>query len=191
MPSPNPLVSLPQNTPAALPVSVTVTITETSSYMPSPPPSAVDHSSYPTSTPSSPPPYTLPLHEPLSSTANLSFYPPTLSPIPSSIDEPLPSYRPTPRCRAEKYFFWGMVCPLLWLLGISKLWLPEPIMGNGKLADIEGGGAGVDGVSGNWDLTVGLWAEEERVWALRCVWCFGGFVLLAAVLVVVIVEMAA
>ncbi|KAM0746332.1 hypothetical protein T439DRAFT_360360 [Meredithblackwellia eburnea MCA 4105] len=197
-------------------ISVHIVTTTTSTYTPFPPSPAASspnpHSIQgPALPPTSPPPYSSGTQLPLEP---LSFYPSTshtssndtqlpFSPAglgggtpspPGTTDELPPSYRSTPRCLAERFFFWGFLCPFLWILGILKLWYPEPIIGKGKHApsplppvtgiaeDVEMGGVDVEGLtSGNVRLTVALWREEERVWAARCGYCLFGFVTLAAV----------
>lgn len=94
-----------------------------------------------------PPPYSFPPTSPSSSVAPsptaitsihpLSFYPfstltplsslphPDLAPSRPAPSPPPPAYRDVPRTLAERCFWWGCLCPLVWLLGVSKLWYSE------------------------------------------------------------------
>ncbi|KAL8290174.1 hypothetical protein RQP46_003113 [Phenoliferia psychrophenolica] len=168
-------------------VLVETTTTTTSIYLPQPPFPALSKEVV-----SRPPSYASSFASSPSFTL-LPFFPPVPSPplSPSGTKpEALPAYRATPRTYAEKCFWWGMLCPLIWLIGVSKLWRHETMIGVGKHAprgyfaggDVETGPSEM--TSGNVEVTVSLWMEEERVWALRCAWCAAGALLLGGVLAV-------
>ena len=172
--------------PSQAKVVVTIEESETSSYLPAPPCPA--HS-----TDRTPPPPYISTTVTTSSLSPLAFYPPAPSLHPSTGDDELPSYRSTPRTFSERCFWWGLFCPVLFLFGISKLWRPEAITGTGKHAP----GAFVgeedrewpsDVTSGNLAMTVSLWREEERIWALRCAWTLAGEIVMGAVLAVAALE---
>lgn len=187
--APTQSIALERTASKASHVEVTIEVTETSTYFPSAP--------TPTLCPrtSLPPPYTAPSDPHLPLTTLSFFTPPPAPAAPAVADEELPSYRATPRTYAERCFFWGMLCPLIWFLGALKIRYPERIVGPGKHAptpealvgeeDLELG-LPSEATSGNRFMTVFLWQEEERVWALRCAWCLGGFLTLVAGFAVVL-----
>lgn len=170
--------------PPASQISVTIVETTTSTYTPSSP--LPTYSPRACLTPhGSPPPYPNAQLSPLSP---LSFFPSTTR-DPNNI---LPSYRSVPRTHAEKCFWIGIFFPFFWIVGLMRIWRPEPCVGAGKHAgdDLE---LGVPSwyTSSNPVESIALWREEERLWACRCAWCFGGFTVVAALFCVVFVSMAA
>ncbi|GAA6014810.1 hypothetical protein JCM10207_002189 [Rhodosporidiobolus poonsookiae] len=113
-----------------------------------------------------------------------------------------PSYQETPRTAAERAFWWGFICPFVWLAGVLRLWRSERPPGfageKAPSVDLEaqvemaqaleegcawsahpalGGrrGSGTPSV----EESMMLWRKEEKLWAERCAWCFGAFCALA------------
>ncbi|GAA5886577.1 hypothetical protein JCM5296_005335 [Sporobolomyces johnsonii] len=145
-----------------------------------------------------PPPYSFPPTSsaaispaPTTSIHPLSFYPfLTLTPLSSlshpSIDPsrttpppPPPAYRDVPRTLAERCFWWGFLCPLVWLVGVSKLWSserPAGFAGEKDRHDIEAAqtteGQGLDLadeflVSGAGRGGTGIWSGHPVVFQAR------------------------
>lgn len=86
----------------------------------------------------------------------------------------------TPRTQAERRFWHGFLCPVLWILGAWRIWRSErpaaaPLDGAGldgdaaakDVMDLEAGGATLPA-----DVreSLEMWREEELVWARRCLW---------------------
>lgn len=153
----------------------------------------------PSSTNAPPPPYLPPATSPPSPPSPLSFFPShyrssfsNATTIEFSGPEstlPPPSYRSVPRTKAEFYFFWGILCPVLWIIGASKLHYHETLIGKGKLAGIGGeGDLPTFAESANpARLSERMWREEEMIWAYRCAWAAGGFMLLLLLLGIIAV----
>ncbi|SGZ15536.1 BQ5605_C029g10678 [Microbotryum silenes-dioicae] len=155
----------------------------------------------------------LPKYEPRSPVYPISFHPPyptcdsldsqdhTLT-LGSSKDQqaPPPTYSETPRTRAERLFYFGLVPPFIaWALGMVHIWRPE----NPEkkwLASIESNvgarGAGVQGVVQDGSAGVNSvrecmrsFREEELLWAKRCAWCLLGTSVVGSLAIVIIVCM--
>ena len=173
-----------------------------------PAPAAATSAHTPSSAFPPPPPYADPAPTPRATVHPLSFFAfNTLSPVPSPslahrssapdahvIDMPAPpppppAYAATPRTEAERRFWRGFLCPVLWALGARRIWRSERPLGTlgalGGAAAKDGEGEGAQG----WSVlppdvreSVELWREEELVWARRCLWALFAMVGAAGIL---------
>ncbi|GAA5843969.1 hypothetical protein JCM9279_003690 [Rhodotorula babjevae] len=148
-----------------------------------------------------PPPYAdpAPTHRatvhPLFFFAFSSSSPPRRPSLPDAhiIDMPSPlppAYAAGPRTEAERRFWHGFLCPVLWLLGARRIWRSERPMaaldglGGAAAKDDEAELEAGEGAQGWCALppdvreSVELWREEELVWARRCLWAL--FVMVGA-----------
>ncbi|GJN89636.1 hypothetical protein Rhopal_002623-T1 [Rhodotorula paludigena] len=121
---------------------------------------------------------------------------PHLSPsdlsAPSDTSRAPPAYAATPQTRAERCFWFGFLCPPLWLWGLSFLWRSqqdaEEAAAGAKVAK-EDDPARLDRAWNRWSAHPSLeeavlrsarceaqavWRAEERLWA-KSVGGFGGF----------------
>lgn len=133
-----------------------------------------------------------------------------LPPIEELSEDTLPpTYRVVPKTFAQRCFFLGFFCPPIWILGILKLYFPEPIIGKGKHAftpisilNSNGGrGEGLIGIDGRNSIalpsyysssnplnSLKLWREEELIWSRRCCAALGIFLVVGAVTVLFVLE---
>ncbi|GAA5823397.1 hypothetical protein JCM11251_000620 [Rhodosporidiobolus azoricus] len=134
--------------------------------------------------------------------------PPVLTAASSGIAAPPPAYQETPRTAAERCFWWGFLCPFVWLAGVFRLLHSERPAGFGSEkglspAAIEQGLAAqvemaqVLGEASVWsghpaarlspsvEESLRLWRDEEILWAKRCAWALAamlGVALMAGVI---------
>ncbi|SCV69508.1 BQ2448_2528 [Microbotryum intermedium] len=148
----------------------------------------------------------LPKYEPRSPVYPILFHPPypLCDSLPSQISTtisskdhqpPPPTYSETPRTRAERLFYFGLIPPFIgWALGLIHIWRPE----NPEkkwLASIESNVGGVEAVDqGSTSVNsvrecVRSFREEELLWAKRCAWCLAGTGIVGSLAIVIIVCM--
>ncbi|GAA5994342.1 uncharacterized protein JCM10292_002004 [Rhodotorula paludigena] len=126
--------------------------------------------------------------------------------IPDAPPAAPPAYAATPQTRAERCFWFGFLCPPLWLWGLSFLWrsqqdVEEAATGAGVAKEDDP--ARLDRAWNRWSAHPSLeeavlrsarreaqavWRAEERLWAKRCAWSVGGFCGFRCVLLVMLLN---
>ncbi|GAA5977591.1 hypothetical protein JCM5350_002284 [Sporobolomyces pararoseus] len=123
----------------------------------------------------------------------------TRIPIDNNASSP-PEYSQVPQTFSERCFVFGFLFPLIWLIGFSRYFdsLSERNPSNFPIhlfKDLEAGGGGGGSLEERTELarileSLQSWREEEKLWSLRCMWCFGGFLslgLLAGIVIAAVI----
>ncbi|WVO20058.1 uncharacterized protein IAS62_001348 [Cryptococcus decagattii] len=107
--------------------------------------------------------------------------------LPSPTDFPmmteqLPAYSKTsteePNTLAKALWKWGFLCPLLWFIGMTILWIP--LKSTEEEHDPE--------KAQKLEEMIVILRKTELKYARRCAWAFGGFSIFLVVLIVVVIS---
>ncbi|OXM76446.1 hypothetical protein C364_05902 [Cryptococcus neoformans Bt63] len=109
---------------------------------------------------------------------DMSLSSPTISPM---MSEELPTYSKTskeePNTLAKVLWKWGFLCPLLWFIGMTLMWIP--LKSTEEEHDPE--------KAQKLEEMIVILRKTELKYAKRCAWAFSGFSVMLIVLAVVVI----